>query len=156
MENKLFELIKKDHKETKDVFSQIEELADRSSQKRADLFAKMKEELVPHMKAEEKVFYAVLLEDEKSKEDAMEGMEEHHASELILKELSNMSPREDYWPAKFSVFKEMVEHHIEEEESTIFQVAEEVIPHEQLETIADEFEQAKEKIKGKTPIKSSK
>ena len=67
-----------------------------------------------------------------------------------------MDPKEEYWPAKFSVFKEMVEHHIEEEEGTIFRVAEEVIPHEQLETIAEEFEQAKDKIKGKTPIKSGK
>ena len=155
MENQLFEIIKKDHKELKDFMSQIEELSDRSPRKRGELFMKMKEEMVPHMKAEEKVFYPILLEDKKSKDDAMEGMEEHHATELILKELIKMSPDEEYWPAKFSVFKEMVEHHIEEEEGKIFEVAKDVISQEQLETIAEEFEQAKEKIKGKTLIKSS-
>jgi hypothetical protein len=39
------------------------------------------------MKAEESAFYPLLMEKKEAREDAMEGIEEHHVSELVLKEL---------------------------------------------------------------------
>ncbi len=39
------------------------------------------------MKAEESAFYPALMEKKEAREDAMEGIEEHHVSELVLKEL---------------------------------------------------------------------
>lgn len=154
MYNDLFNLLKKDHQEVMDLLDQIKELSERSYKKREDLFGQMKQELVPHLRAEEKAFYSILKQDEKSKEDAMEAMEEHHAAELVMAELDKMSTQEEFWPAKLSVFKEMVSHHIEEEESKIFQDAREIIDEDQMRTIVENFEKEKEKIKEKASARS--
>lgn len=155
MHDDLFNLLKKDHQEVMGLLEKIKGLSDREPQKRSELFNQVKMEIVPHMKAEEKAFYPVLLKDKKSKEDAMEGMEEHHAAEMVLNELIRMSPQEEFWPAKLSVFKEMVQHHIQEEEGTIFKHAREVIPHDQMSQIVENFEKEKEKVKGKTAAPTS-
>ena len=150
MHQDLFELLKKDHRELMEILDQLKETSDRSSKKREDLFMQLKQEIVPHMRAEEKAFYSVLLKSNEAKENAMEAMEEHHAAELVMNELDKMSKQEEFWHAKLSVFKEIIEHHIEEEEGTVFQDAEQVISENQMETILENFKSEKERVKEQT------
>jgi len=77
----------------------------------------------------------------------MEGLEEHHVSEMVLKELEKMPKSEDQWGAKIKVFKELVEHHIKEEEGTIFKSAEKSFEKNEFEDIMKKFDKEKEKIK---------
>ena len=65
-----------------------------------------------------------------------------------------MSPQEEFWPAKLSVFKEMINHHIEEEEGKIFEVAEKVITDDQMENIRKNFQKEKERIKEQVAVRS--
>jgi len=46
-----------------------------------------------------------------------------------------------------SVFKELVEHHIKEEESNIFKSSEKALEQDEFQDIMKEFEQEKQKIK---------
>ena len=71
--NEFFQMLKKDHKEVKGILGQLKETKDNKSKKREELFQKLREELVPHMKAEEITFYPPLLAKKESREDAMEG-----------------------------------------------------------------------------------
>jgi len=82
-----------------------------------------------------------------AREDAMEGMEEHHVSDMVLKELETMPKGEDQWGAKMAVFKELVEHHVKEEEGKIFKAAEKVLGQDKLQSIMKQFEQEKQAIK---------
>ena len=118
--NQFFQMLKKDHEEVKGILGLLKDAKESESKKREELFRKLREELVPHMKAEEITFYPPLLAKKEARDDAMEGMEEHHVSEMVLKELEKMSKGEEQWGAKMSVLKELVEHHIKEEESKIF------------------------------------
>jgi hemerythrin-like domain-containing protein len=154
MHQDLFELIKKDHRELEEILNQLKETSDRSFKKREDLFMQLKQEIVPHMRAEEKAFYSVLQKNNETKEDAMEAMEEHHAAELVMNELDKMSKQEEFWHAKLSVFKEIIEHHIEEEEGKVFQDAEQVISENQMETILENFKSEKERVKEQTVARS--
>jgi len=147
MHNEFFEILKKDHQGVKGILEQLKETKQNASKKRETLFQKLTEELVPHMKAEEKTFYQPLLAKKEAREDAMEALEEHHVAEVVFKELQKMQKGEEQWGAKLSVFKELVEHHIEEEESTIFESAEEALGHDEMQNIMKQFEQEKEKIK---------
>ena len=122
MHSDFYNLLKKDHQEVMGMLNQMKELSEKDYKKRETLLKQMKQELVPHLRAEEKAFYSILRQNEEAKEDAMEAMEEHHAAELILRELEKMSPQEEFWPAKLSVFKEMINHHIEEEEGRILKL----------------------------------
>jgi hemerythrin-like domain-containing protein len=53
----------------------------------------------------------------------------------------------DHWGAKLSVFKELLEHHIKEEEGTIFKSAEKVLSQEKFQSIMKQFVEEKQKIK---------
>ena len=98
------------------------------------------------MKAEEIVFYPPLMAKKESREDALEGMEEHHVSEMVLKELET-TQKGELWGAKMSVFSELVEHHIKDEESKVFKSAEKALGPDDFEKIMKQFEQEKQKIK---------
>lgn len=145
--NQFFQMLKKDHEEVKGILGQLKETKESASKKREELFQKLKVELVPHMKAEESTFYPPLMAKKESREDALEGMEEHHVSDMVLKELETTQKGEDQWGAKMSVFKELVEHHIQDEESKVFKSAEKALDQDEIQDIMKQFEQEKQKIK---------
>ena len=145
--NEFFQMLKKDHKQVKGILGQLKETEDKSKE-RDKLFQKLKEELVPHMEAEEITFYQALLAKKEARDVTLEGAEEHHVSELVLKELENMPKDQDQWGAKLSVFKELVEHHIKEEEGTIFKTAEKVLTQTKFQSILKQFVVEKQKFKG--------
>ena len=66
---------------------------------------------------------------------------------MVLKELEKMQKGEDQWGGKMSVFKELVEHHIEDEESKVFKSVEKALDHDEIQNIMKQFEQEKQKVK---------
>jgi len=46
-----------------------------------------------------------------------------------------------------SVFKELVEHHIQDEEKKVFKSAEKALDHDEIQDIMKKFDQEKQKIK---------
>jgi hemerythrin-like domain-containing protein len=145
--NQFFQMLKKEHEEVKGILAQLEETKENTSKKREELFQTLREELVPHMKAEESTFYQPLMTKKEARGDAMEGMEEHHVAEMVLKELETMPKGEDRWGAKMSVFKELVEHHIKDEESKVFKSAEKALGQDEIQNIMKQFELEKQKIR---------
>jgi len=145
--NEFFQMLKKDHEEVKGILGKLKETKESELKKREEVFLKLRIELVPHMKAEESVFYPPLMAKKESREDALEGVEEHHVSEMVLKELETTQKGEDIWGAKMAVFKELVEHHIKDEESKVFKSAEKALTQDDFEKIMKQFEQEKQKIK---------
>ncbi len=144
--NDFFEMLKQDHQEVKDIMEEISESSDRATRTRENLFMKLKQGLVPHMKAEEQVLYPKLKAEEESKKDAMEAMEEHHVAELVFNELDKMAKDEEFWGAKASVLKDLLDHHVEEEESQVFQDIKEVIPQEEVDQLITDFKDAKSTV----------
>jgi|SRR5688572_1980818 len=65
-------------------------------------------------------------------ETVLEGYQEHHVADLILKELHAVARGDERWGAKFKVLKENIEHHIEEEERRMFPAARAVLSREAL------------------------
>ncbi len=130
-----------EHEIVKSLFQQVQSAG--SSSEKEQLFSKIKHELMPHMRGEERYFYPVLQEHKESKEDTLEAIEEHHAAKLIMNELEEMSSSDERWDAKASVLKEMISHHIEEEEGKIFQEARKLIPEDRMMKIAEQFESEK-------------
>ena len=66
---------------------------------------------------------------------------------MVFKELEKTPKGEDQWGAKMSVFKELVEHHIQDEESKVFKSAEKALDHDEIQNIMEKFDQEKQKIK---------
>jgi len=125
----------------KGILRQLKETKENESKKSDESFQKLKEELIPHMKAEDITFYQPLLSKKEAREDALKGVEEHHVNEMVFKELEKTPKGEDQWGAKMSVFKGLVEHHVKEEEGKIFKTAEKALGEDEFPNIMKQFEQ---------------
>ena len=115
-------ILREDHEKVKELFEQFEEAEDkRTKQHIVDEALKA---LTVHAQVEEEIFYPAFREayaDDEETEDQMdEALQEHHVAKILIAELEDMSPGEEFYDAKFTVLAESVKHHIEEEESEIF------------------------------------
>ena len=65
----------------------------------------------------------------------------------IAEELVALDPSDETWGAKFTVMKENIEHHIEEEEGEMFTKARQVLDEEELSEIADMMESRRDELR---------
>lgn len=137
-------LLKQDHDEVKKILEKLDKTTERGVKTREELFTKLKSELTVHETIEEEIFYPALKEHPKAKEIVLEGYEEHHVVDNIMGEISRTSFDDETWGAKFSVMKENVEHHIEEEEGEMFKTARQVFSKQELEELGARMEQRKQ------------
>lgn len=117
----ILDTLKKDHSEVAEFLSQLVK-SDRGAERKA-ILQQIKKALVPHLRAEEKIVYNGIyaLKDTDAKQDSAEGYMEHQLAEKMLSTLEHienaMSPE---FAAGSKVLKEMIEHHVEEEESNVW------------------------------------
>jgi hemerythrin-like domain-containing protein len=102
--------------------------------------------LTAHSRAEEKVLYRGLEKFEKGKDEALEGTVEHEVADRLVEDLSASGNFEaDKWSARCTVLKELLEHHIEEEEDEMFKTARKRFDKKALSEMGKEFKKEKEK-----------
>jgi hemerythrin-like domain-containing protein len=105
--------------------------------------------LLAHSHAEQAVLYKKMekSEDEKARSFAFEGENEHQLVEQQLQQMARVRNKaSEQWTAQATVLKELVRHHVQEEESTGFKCARSDFDSETLEKMADQFRRQKEKL----------
>ena len=101
------------------------------------------QELAAHEMIEEKILYPALKAHPEGRDIVLEGFQEHHVADLIMKELHAVSKSAEEWGAKFKVLKENIEHHIKEEEGPMFRTARGVFSREELLVMAAKMRKMK-------------
>jgi len=144
----ILELLHKDHEEAEELIDQI--IDEQDGAERAALFAKLREELIAHLEAEAKVLYARLekqRDNEEGHDFALEGAVEHELVEQQLEVLGRSRNKggED-WTARMEVVRDMVRHHVEQEEDEGHQAARELFDEPTLVELGEEFTAAKERM----------
>jgi hypothetical protein len=139
-------LLKEDHLKVKKMLAELESTTERGVKTREELFTKVKQELVVHEAIEEEIFYPALKEHPKTKEIALEGYEEHHVVDTVMAEIEGVAYDDEKWGAKFTVMKENLEHHIEEEEGEMFKQAKQVFDQDELTQLGDSMKARKEDL----------
>ena len=101
----------------------------------------IKSALEHHTAIEEEVFYPAVRElGTKKAEDMIgEAYEEHHVIKLVLSELPKVDPADDAFEYKMTVLKELVEHHVEEEEDEMFPMAEKKLGDQRSSELAQQM-----------------
>ncbi|MBA3356264.1 MAG: hemerythrin domain-containing protein [Pyrinomonadaceae bacterium] len=138
-----FELLKSDHEKVAGLLEKIEGTTERALKTREELFTQLKTELDIHAEVEEKIFYPVLEKADESRDITLEAFEEHRLVKQLLGELEADAKDDERWTAKFTVLKEQVEHHVEEEEGEMFKKARKVLSREEIEELGARMEKAK-------------
>ena len=130
------QLLEREHRRFEDLLKQGEDTTERARATRRELLSTLTAELNAHELMEEKVLYPALQSHSETREIVLEGFEEHHVADLIVKELHEVATNDEAWGAKFKVLKENIEHHIQEEEGNMFRLARGIFSRDELRTLA--------------------
>jgi len=86
--------------------------------------------LAAHMAIEQELFYPRIKEAESDLVN--ESYEEHAMAELALKRLLMTDPEEESFQARVTTLRELIEHHVEEEEQELFPKVEKALEEQEL------------------------
>jgi hypothetical protein len=139
-------LLEEDHKQFKKLMKEIEETTERAVKTREKLTTQFGAELRAHEQIEEEIFYPALMERFKDDDIVREGYEEHHAVDVLMDELEDAPFDDEQWGAKFTVIKENIEHHIEEEEGEMWKKARKDFDKAELEELGARMEERKSAV----------
>ena len=144
------DILEKLHTEHELVRALLKKMMDsEDSSERSELFKQFKLNLVKHARAEEKVVYDAMigLEEEKPEQQGDEGYIEHELVDVMLAKLGKARNKATIaWTAGIKVIKELLEHHIREEEAQFFKTVKNNFSSEDREQMDDAFEKRKKKI----------
>ncbi len=129
------EMLLDDHRKVKKLLDELDQTTERGIKTREELFTRIKSELTVHEIIEEEIFYPALKQHPKAKDIVLEGYEEHHVVDVLMGELTSLPYDDETWGAKFTVMKENVEHHVEEEEGDMFVKARQVFDRDELDEL---------------------
>jgi iron-sulfur cluster repair protein YtfE (RIC family) len=139
-----FTLLKDDHEKVAGILEKIEGTTERATKGREELFTQLKNELDVHTRIEETILYPALKEYEETRDIALEAYEEHALVKQLLEELGSSPKDDEQWTAKFTVLKENIEHHVEEEEGEMFKKARKVLSEDEIATLGERLQKAKQ------------
>jgi len=137
---KATDFLKKQHKDVMRLFKEVEKTENPRSRKR--LLDDIAKQLKLHTTIEEEIFYPAVKDigTDKAETLAREATEEHHVVDLVLAELPKLDPAAESFEAKMTVLRELVEHHVEEEQDEMFPLAEKKLGRERIRELGEELE----------------
>ena len=145
------DILVKLHKEHMAVKKMVNRMVESdSSSRRTALFTKFKTALVKHSRSEEKVVYDAMskLRGDKNKQESDEGYIEHSLVDVMLKRLGKVRNKATLeWSAGIKVVKELLEHHIKEEQDEVFDTMKKHFTLDERKTMDKAFEAHKKIVK---------
>ncbi|MBM9604928.1 hemerythrin domain-containing protein [Desulfopila inferna] len=145
-EHKFLLHLREDHQEQKELGRKLVEA--KSSEDRQKLRQQFYSALYPHMVGEEASMFKLLSEadDEEVKDDALEGLQEHHVAKIILREIMEIDTQSAIFKAKAKVLDEINRHHIEEEEEDVFGHLKKMCSEDQMDELFEKYEKAEDEV----------
>lgn len=134
------DLLIRQHRDVQKLFERLE----KGAGNRLELLRELASKLAAHMRIEEEIFYPrvrELLEDQ-----VLESLEEHTVAAFALKRLASVGIDHGTFEAKLKALKDVIEHHVEEEEKEMFPRIARAMDSGDLEEIGLELEDRFEAI----------
>ena len=142
-------MLKSDHALVKRLLRELDNTTERAVKQREALVARIERELKTHAQIEEEVFYPAfkaVTEDTDAEDLFYEAAEEHHVVDMVLPALKAANPKSHEFSAKAKVLKDLIEHHIREEEGQMFQKARSLFSDQQLRELGELMQARKDSI----------
>lgn len=144
------DMLIEDHERVKDLLTRLTESTERAVKTRSELLQKLDMEVTIHTELEEQILYPAYKEAGGKEELKMyyEAKEEHRAVDsLVLPDLKATDPATVQFSGRVKVCKELLEHHIEEEESEMFPQARELFDEARLEEMGEQMTALRNRLK---------
>ena len=139
-------LLKKDHREVESLFSQFEKA--RQSDRKQDIATRICEALRAHTTIEEEIFYPAFLEATQEEDLHHEAEIEHEGAKRLIADIEASGPDDDHYDARVTVLKEMIKHHVKEEEQPGGMFAKARQSEMDLQAIGESLRARKEEVLG--------
>ncbi|MBC1219801.1 hemerythrin domain-containing protein [Nostoc sp. UCD121] len=136
-------LIEAEHRQVENLLAEAEKS---KGAKLVEQFNKIYIAVILHARTEELVFYPALREYEETEQYVEEAEEEHEEVSFILEEIKALKPTNPEFKEKMLELKETLEHHVQEEESEIFNAVRECMSDKELTELGQEFQETKDKL----------
>ncbi|MEO2104379.1 MAG: hemerythrin domain-containing protein [Actinomycetota bacterium] len=134
----IFEALRESHQTQRTLLDQLVKTHGDSDGRR-ELFDRLKAELEHHALAEERHFYVPLMEHDLTQEKSRHSVAEHHEMDELVEELESTDMSSPGWIATARTLKERVEHHLDEEEQEVFQMAGKALTDTQKAQLATKY-----------------
>lgn len=142
----IYEALQQDHDKVIDLLDQLIHLSD-DDPRRSHLVAKIRDELIPHARAEEAVLYNSLRLFEEGRNAIRHAYVEHMQAEAKLRMLQGKEKMDLNWRETAKDLREALIHHIREEEGPVFATAKFIFTPEEADMMGTAFEQLKPEIR---------
>jgi hemerythrin-like domain-containing protein len=147
----ILDILKDDHDRLQEMLEEV--LSAKDGKRRGQLFKAFKAELVAHSRAEEKALYSRMEKSSEGRPEALEGFVEHEVADRLCDDLSQArNTAAEPWTARCKVLKELLDHHIEEEEGELFKTARKLFDKKTLAKMGAEFTNEKAKHLGQPSV----
>ncbi|QBF26756.1 hemerythrin domain-containing protein [Pseudomonas tructae] len=145
------DLLLQDHRVVKKLLEELSATTERAVKKRAELLQRIEQELQIHTALEEEILYPAIKQAGGKEEAKMyyEAKEEHRTVDsLVLPDLLHTETGTTEFAGRVKVMKELLEHHIEEEENELFPTARKLLGKLILEEMGNTMQTQKKILKG--------
>jgi iron-sulfur cluster repair protein YtfE (RIC family) len=127
-------LLEKQHRKVEVIFKKLEG----GRAEAAPLLTELANNLAAHMAIEQEIYYPAVKKVDSDL--VLESYEEHSLAELGLKRLLTTSPRHEAFQARVTAVRELIHHHVEEEEDDLFPHVDRKLDEEILATLGEQME----------------
>lgn len=147
-------MLKADHKSIRRLLNTLnaeEGSSAAAAKRREEIVRDLEREVKMHAQIEEEVFYPAFKAAAERKKLAevdlfYEAAEEHHIVDMVLPTLKTANAKSPEFEAKAKVLKELIEHHIKEEEREMFAQATMLFSEDQLAELGDLMQARKDSV----------
>ncbi len=151
----IYDALMKDHDKVQGLMDELCSLNEGDDKRRHALIDQIRDDLIPHSRAEETVFYNSMRALSSANDVVLHGFEEHMMAETLLRTLQVADKIDMGWKATAVKLRDALNHHIKEEEGKIFTIAKQMFTEEEAVMMAEAFEELKPEIKKQGLVKTT-
>jgi iron-sulfur cluster repair protein YtfE (RIC family) len=133
-------LLEKQHRKVEGIFSKLED----GSSKAEELVTELANDLAAHMTIEQEIFYPAIQNIDRDM--VFESYEEHALAEFALKRLLAADTESDEFKARVTALKELIEHHVKEEEEELFPKVEKALDEDKLKELGTQMQEQFDRV----------
>lgn len=134
----IFDALRQDHETQRSLLRDLTDTTGDSAA-RQDLFSRAKKALQDHAAAEERCFYAPLMEHDLTQEKARHSIAEHQEIDELIGKLDRTKFSSPAWLDAARELHHLVTHHLDEEEHEVFQQAGRVLTETQKQDLGTDY-----------------
>jgi hemerythrin superfamily protein len=139
----IYEALSKDHREFERLLDRLLETSKAGDDQWKGILDELRRGVIAHAHAEEAVFYNALREADKSKELVRHSYNEHAMAEAKMRALGAAKFIDKNWTSMVENLRKDLLHHIEEEESRVYDAARQVFSDQEAQQLGAAFDRMK-------------